>query len=703
MNILIIPDFNDIKPAVVMLYSLFLQEQNCIDVYVPVKSIEDERYQRLSAYVESWQGNKLIPIIEDDKIYYDDFFSGSQTDSNYKKGLYCKNQNVNGNRKTEYICSLCKKIDKNTDRILYLDNDIVVKKPLEELYTRDMQGKMLVVCQSISEVINDSYDCNADIQNNYSAEICILGDGSGFDTGIMLINIAELQKLRGFNELCSDNIIYTGWDKYNLIPCQYYMDKSAALRGELKFADRKNIAELRDNGKEGENQYVDITKQLLKETSVIHYSGDSKPWNSKRQQDDIYDCFDNEYEQIEGDALNQYRHITGYKAGESSLPVLIYYGEIFCYNIPNDILIQFGNAFERKGIRVEYYDEQKGDIAGLSKYFGRRFKAVIGVQSYLFSVKLNNSDYIHNNIIGPKFNIILDHPVWHHSKLINVPKDYYVLTHDNNYKLFVDKYYKGVAETFLLPPAANHAITERYIDYDNRSHDVIFIGTYGDYRAKEAMINSCQEDVRAIAWQMVDELLSECSLTYEEAFSYVLKNNGIILNDEEFYDVFSKMTPVFHYVMYYSRYRVIETLLNAGINVEIWGSTWKKSPLESHENLTIHDDITPEESFNIMCDSKISLNIMAWHKGGFTERMANSMGAGTVLVTDETSYNDGAFKDGVNYISYNLIHLEKLPDRIKELLSCDDKRKSIAKSGREYTLKYNTWDERVEDFLKLYE
>lgn len=703
MNILIIPDFNDIKPAVVMLYSLYLQEQNSIDVYVPVKSIEDERYQRLSAYVESWQGNKLIPIIEDDKIYYDDFFSGSQTDSNYKTGLYCKNQNVNGSRKTEYICSLCKKIDKNTDRILYLDNDIVVKKPLGELYAKDMQGKILAVCQSISEVINDSYDCNADIQDNYSAEICMLEDGSRFDTGIMLINIAELQRLRGFNELCSDNIIYAGWDKYNLTPCQYYMDKSAASRGELKFADRKYIAELRDNGKEGGNQYIDITKQLLKETSVIHYSGDSESWNSKRQQDDIYDCFDNEYEQIEGDALYQYRHITGHKAGESSLPVLIYYGEIFCYNIPNDILIQLGNAFERKGIRVEYYDEQKGDIAGLSKYFGRRFKAVIGVQSYLFSVKLNNSDYIHNNIIGPKFNIILDHPVWHHSKLINVPKDYYVLTHDNNYKLFVDKYYKGVTETFLLPPAANHIITDRYIDYDNRSHDVIFIGTYGDYREKEAMINSCQEDVRAIAWQMVDELLSECSLTYEEAFSYVLKNNGIILNDEEFCDVFSKMTPVFHYVMYYSRYRVIETLLNAGINVEIWGSTWKESPLASYENITIHDDITPEESFNIMCDSKISLNIMAWHKGGFTERMANSMGAGAVMVTDETSYNDGAFKDGVNYISYNLKHLEKLPDRIKELLSCDDKRKSIARRGREYTLKFNTWDKRVDDFLNLYE
>ena len=39
---------------------------------------------------------------------------------------------------------------------------------------------------------------------------------------------------------------------------------------------------------------------------------------------------------------------------------------------------------------------------------------------------------------------------------------------------------------------------------------------------------------------------------------------------------------------------------------------------------------------------------------------------------------------------------------IKELLEDDDKRKDIAARGRAYTLKNNTWDRRVEDFLKLY-
>ena len=666
MNILITGNFNNFKRMVVMLYSLFMHEPGEVNVYIPAVNTDDESLRYLSMYVESWQGKRLIPVYTDKNIW-------SMSEDNRWLSI-------------EEIYTLCSKLDKNIQRILCLDTDIVVKKSLDELYNCNMQGKILAVCKSVTE-----------------EDILILEDGSRFDTGIILVDLEKMSEISGPDELNAGNIVYMGWDQYNLYPYKYYMDKEAASMGELRFAGREEIEERRNNLEEFQRRYIDITKQLAKEASVIHYKEESSPCNPEREEDEMYDSFDMYYEDIEGDALYQYRCVTGQVAGESSLPVLIYYGVTYCYNILNDILAQFGAAFRRKGMRVIYYDEQKGDVAGLSRYFGRRFKAVIGVQSYLFSVRRKSGEYIHENILGPKFNIVLDHPVWLHSQLMNVPEDYYVLTHDNNYKKFIEKYYKGVTETFILPPAANQMVVEKEIDYDNRKYDVIFIGTYGDYKAKEDMINSCQEDVKAIAWEMVDILLSDCRLTYEEAFYQTLNDNGIVLGDKEFFDVFSKMTPVFHYVMYYTRYKVIESLLKAGVRVEIWGSSWRKSPVAGHSNLIIHDDITPEESYGVMADSKISLNIMAWHKGGFTERIANSMGAGAVLVTDETNYDDGELEDGVNYVAYNLTHLDELVVKIKELLEDDDKRKGIAARGREYTLKNNTWDRRVEDFLKLYE
>lgn len=665
MNILITGNYNNLKKIVVMLYSLFVQETGEVNVYIPVVKTDDENLRCLSMYVESWQEKRLIPLYTDKNIW-------SMPEDNRCLSV-------------GEIYTLCSKLDKNIQRILCLDTGIVVKKSLDELYNCNMQGKVLAVCESVT-----------------GENILRLRDGSQFDTGIILVNLERLNEISGPDGLNAGNIVYMGWDQYNLYPYKYYMDREAASRGELRFAGREEIEEQRNNLKEFQRRYIDITKQLAKEAAVIHFTEESSPCNPERIEDEMYDSFDMYYEDIEGDALYQYRYVTGQVAGESSLSVLIYYGVTYCYNILNDILAQFGAAFRRKGMRVIYYDEQIGDVAGLSRYFGRRFKAVIGVQSYLFSVRRKSGEYIHENILGPKFNIVLDHPVWLHSQLMNVPKDYYVLTHDNNYKKFIEKYYKGVTETFILPPAANQMVVEKEIDYDNRKHDVIFIGTYGDYKAKEDMINSCQEDVKVIAWEMVDILLSDCGLTFEEAFYQTLDNNGIVLGDKEFFDVFSKMTPVFHYVMYYTRYKVIESLLEAGVRVEIWGSTWRNSPVSEHSNLTIHDDVTPEESYGVMADSKISLNIMAWHKGGFTERIANSMGAGAVLVTDETTYDDDELEDGVNYVAYNLAHLDELTVKIKELLEDDDKRKDIAARGRAYTLKNNTWDRRVEDFLKLY-
>ena len=45
-------------------------------------------------------------------------------------------------------------------------------------------------------------------------------------------------------------------------------------------------------------------------------------------------------------------------------------------------------VLEQKGNPVEYFDEQKEPLENLTRYIGRYFKAVFGVQTYLFQVKM---------------------------------------------------------------------------------------------------------------------------------------------------------------------------------------------------------------------------------------------------------------------------------------------------------------------------
>ena len=125
---------------------------------------------------------------------------------------------------------------------------------------------------------------------------------------------------------------------------------------------------------------------------------------------------------------------------EAVSPVLIYKGSDICNNMLNIFAEQFGSALEQKGIRVEYFDEQKEPLENLTRYIGRYFKAVFGVQTYLFQVKMADGvTYLHEKIKGPKLHLILDHPIWMKQQLEHEYPDFFVLSHDRNYVKFIQK------------------------------------------------------------------------------------------------------------------------------------------------------------------------------------------------------------------------------------------------------------------------
>ena len=381
-------------------------------------------------------------------------------------------------------------------------------------------------------------------------------------------------------------------------------------------------------------------------------------------------------------------------------PILIYFGVTYCYNIMNVMLEQLAVSLECKGVPVLRYDEQKEDIAGLGRYVGRTFRAIIGMQTYLLSVYMKETGrFLHDEIHGPKFNIVLDHPFWLKNQLTHVPGKYYVLTHDEHYKEFVDRYYLEVSGCYLFPPGG--ILQTRKISLKERKYEVCFIGTYGNYREKCKLILQSERRLRFIANRLLLYLRKEPSLTAEEALKKALDYYDISLSQEQFLEMMYRMGTVIQCVMYYYREKTVWVLADAGIRIDIWGDSWKKSILGMFSNVTIHRDVQWQESLDILRESKISLNVMAWHKGGFTERMANSMLAGAVLLTDETSYHREEFLNGRECVMFSLKTLNTLPEKVKDILLDDTKRNAIARNGYIYAKKNHTWDIRAEEMLSL--
>lgn len=379
---------------------------------------------------------------------------------------------------------------------------------------------------------------------------------------------------------------------------------------------------------------------------------------------------------------------------DATCPVLIYKGEGICHNVLNVFAEQFGAALELQGQRVEFFDVEEEGVQGLRRYIGKHYRAIIGMQTYLFNIKMKDGKtYLHDKIYAPKYNCIFDHPIWVKKHLIDTPQNFFILTHDKSYIDFAKQYYKKKA--YLFPPAG--VLMEEYIG--EKIYDLSFVGTYGDYWNEVCLIHQMGREQRFLANRFLLIMRKEPDLPAEKAFLQALTYYNRKVSEKQFLELFYQLRRVVYCVMHYYRYRVIKTLLEGGIQVDVFGYSWNQCPLRRYANLKCHPDVTIKESMRVFQQSKLSLNIMSWHKGGFTERMANILLCRTVLVTDATTYLDGRFEPGKDIIAFHLEQVKQLPQCLKNYLEDEENREKIAECGWEKAVNNHTWERRAQSFL----
>ncbi len=415
-------------------------------------------------------------------------------------------------------------------------------------------------------------------------------------------------------------------------------------------------------------------------------------------------------------------------------PVLVYRGDDTCYQVLDSFANQFILALRKMGIPVEEYDISKKGAEGLLELIGKTYRAVVGFQTYLFSVHLQDGRNVHDCINAPKFHFIFDHPLWMKEHLEQGPEEYYILTHGKDYQEFVEKYFKGqVKGCYLLPPAGiepefvnemwggkvpvSDSLNEREaevakfhseggstgVSYSEKTLDISFVGTWYDYRERLAFIRNTKTRERYLANRFLLLMKKHPNLRAEWALQQALTDYGIVLSQEDFKAVMFDFKQVCFAIMTYYREKMIRYLLEEGFTIHVYGDSWKGSPLVKYENLVCHPQVSVAESMEVWKKSKLSLNIMSWHKGGFTERIANMLLCETVVVSDRSDYLVEHFADDENIVLFDLEHPEKLAKRLRELLADDKKCEMIAKRGREVALQEHTWEKRTEEFWTILE
>ncbi len=379
-------------------------------------------------------------------------------------------------------------------------------------------------------------------------------------------------------------------------------------------------------------------------------------------------------------------------------PILIYKGDDVCYNMLNFMAENFGSALEKLGCEVEYCDLINGGHNDIAGFVGREFAAMIGFHTKVFNIYLEAKGcYLHDLIKGPKFNFLFDHPIWEKDRYEHAPHDYYVLTHDRNYMNFIKRYFPGVKDAFLLPPGGALCKGEPV----EKINDLVMVGTYVDYRGAFPLIRN--SNMKGLANKFLLALRKDYNKTSDEVLIELLEREKINLSDAEFLQLLYELRPMVTCTFSYYREKIIESILNGGIPLTVYGSSWRESPFAGNSLLTIKDDLSPHESLKVLSESRMSLNIMSWHKDGFNERIPNSMLAKSVVISDKSTCLEEQYEDEKEIILFDLGEIDGLPNRIRGLIKNKNKASEIAERGYERALNEDTWESRAKLFLEYLE
>ncbi|MBQ8822686.1 MAG: glycosyltransferase family 1 protein [Lachnospiraceae bacterium] len=368
----------------------------------------------------------------------------------------------------------------------------------------------------------------------------------------------------------------------------------------------------------------------------------------------------------------------------NTAPILILIGNDIC----NGVVAAFGDlladALSGLGQAVITTNGRFGDYheTSLDVILGRIYKAIIGFQSPVLESEA------FQKVKGLKYQFWFDNPLFSLDYFSKMSKQTHVLCHDADYVRYIREHFL-VERATQFPLAGEVCGLER----GEEVYDLVFVGGYLPYT--EHSYKDCFKQ------EFMEYMMEHPSYTVEQGIRALWQKHDIVYDEVRFLETVASLWDVCYVLMQNYRHRVVEAILSAGIQMHVFGESWKKYHGAGVENLIFHPEVCGEEALQIWNKAKIGLNIMNGHRHGMTERIANIMLCGSCCLSDETSYLREHFQDGEDIVLFRVEELEQLPGKIQYLLQRDEERRKIALAGQRRAQQEHTWRKRAEGLLEI--
>ncbi len=305
-------------------------------------------------------------------------------------------------------------------------------------------------------------------------------------------------------------------------------------------------------------------------------------------------------------------------------------------------------------------------------------------------------------------NILVDHPVCYLQELQMAPRKTVAICVDKNHVDFIKRYFSNIMAAHFVPHGGTLWEKES-VPWQDREIDVLYAGglprdVAAGYIPKELDAVSGL-DSEELCDKVLTELIINTNLTLETAIECYFREHKIVVTEEQLVQYIRLFRFLDVYAISYYRERAVQTLVESGIRVTLYGPGWENCKWINHPNLDYHKNVAPEEILTIMGKAKIVLNSMPNFKNGSHERIFNGMLAGAVVVSDTSAYLEEELgKKNLLYL-YDLKRQQQLPEILSNILKQPEKALQMTGRAYEEAFEKHTWQNRaaeIENYIERY-
>ncbi|MBQ6441237.1 MAG: glycosyltransferase family 1 protein [Lachnospiraceae bacterium] len=354
--------------------------------------------------------------------------------------------------------------------------------------------------------------------------------------------------------------------------------------------------------------------------------------------------------------------------------------------------------FQKAGHETVFFRAAEEPLEAMERFRGQSFDAIIDFNSMLPKVTTEDDGFFLDTIDAPFFNVILDHPLYHHNILKQELRNYHVLCLDKNHAAYLRGYYPHLKSVHVFPMTGSPA--EPPVPFEEREYPLLFTGSYTSPAEVVDAITKIPDFMQAQVRALIDRMTETPSLTIEaaalELFSNTIVTELFPLHLQSFFLADT-------YLRAASRDRILHALVSSGLPVTLCGNGYEKAPFYREKNAVFLPEVSFPDTFSLMAHAKITLNILPLFKNGVHDRIFSAMLNGSAALTDRSAWLASHFKAEEQLFFYDdaMEAEDTLPERIASLLASEEKIRAVAEAGKKEAFLHHTWKKRCEALTKI--